>query len=138
MKQFNPSTEQAIEIVRRWCDKYPQFATKIKDYNKLADKKSDLYQLKIKDKVNDNCIIDVSFNNSNYKLILSSYYTNESNILTRYIVRLPINKEQYKELSVMFDHAIYTNILNDMRELDFYDDYIESMFTDEQENQINQ
>ncbi len=132
MKQFNPSTEQAIEIVRRLCNKYPQFATKSDNYDKLAGKKSE-YQLKIKDNINNNCIIAVSFNNSNYNLMLNSYYVVDIARLIRYTVCLPINKEQYKELSAMFDDAIYTSILNDMRELNFYDDDIESMFVDEEE-----
>ena len=138
MTKFNPNSKQAIEIVRRLCDKYPELVSKSEEVTDkmVANKPSVEYRMKIS-KLIDDCRVCTSLfvNDKDYKLHIGSYTQGTLEINPRLNLVIPINKDEYDELATIFDYAIDKAIINSMQELGFTNNAIEEMFKDEKKTE---
>lgn len=137
MKKFNPNSKQAIEIVRRLCDKYPELVSKSEEVvDKMVAKPSVEYRIKIF-KLIDDCRVCTSIfiNDRDYKLHIGSYTQGSLEITPTSNLIIPVNKDEYDELATIFDYAIDKAIINSMIELGFTNNAIEEMFKDEEKTE---
>jgi len=137
MKKFNPNSKQAIEIVRRLCDKYPELVSKSEEVtDKMVAKPGVEYRMKIS-KLIDDCRACTSLfiNDRDYKLHISFYIQDTLGIKPRLNLIIPINKDEYDELTTIFDYAMDRAIVNSMAELGFTNNAIEEMFKDEEKTE---
>ena len=143
MTKFNPNSKQAIEIVRRLCDKYPELVSKSEEVidkeeatDRIVAKPGIEYRMKIS-KLIDDCRVCTSIfvNDKDYKLHISSYTQGTLEINPKLNLVIPINKDEYDELATIFDYAIDRAIINSMIELGFTNNAIEEMFKDEEKTE---
>lgn len=137
MKKFNPNSKQAIEIVRRLCDKYPELVSKSEEVtDKMVAKPGVEYRIKIS-KLIDDCRVCTSLfiNDRDYKLHIGSYTQGTLEINPRFNLIIPVNKDEYDELATIFDYAMDRAIINSMAELGFTNNAIEEMFKDEEKTE---
>lgn len=136
MKKFNPNSKQAIEIVRRLCAKYPKLAMKKKDSRGPTNTPCDIYEFKHYELIgNSKVLTHIFVNDFDYDLILWSYTEGGVMVDKRYKYVIPLNKDEYNEVAAIFEYAIDTAIINDLKELDFTENEITNMFRNEEETE---
>lgn len=128
MKKFKLTDVQAIKLIEKICDKYPENVKRAVCTNTSWYV---CYYCPHKENTPSKRMLYISVTSDKYEISISERLYND--VLGNAIV-IPINQKQFNYIQKLFEDTLYSSITKHLiKDLNLSLDEVENMFTDEEE-----